>query len=104
MANSLRTSFGDSDNEILESGFSLVKDEAQDDDFKCPHCEAIINGREDITLLGDASCCIKCNKPLFEVENSTQVREDSQSINREEFSAAWDEMQDFEAMDYEVDD
>jgi rubredoxin len=105
---SLRTSFADSDQEVLANGFSPDKgEEAQDEDFKCPHCGVVINGKEDVVLLGDSSCCIKCNKPLFEQTDSTPiVREDTDAIGREEFSAYWDEVMSLEDgdNDYEVDD
>ena len=96
----------DSDQEILEAGFSLDKGEGVESlDFVCPHCGVPINGKEDVVLMGDSSC-VKCNRPLFEGESSTPLeREDTDTIVREEFSAYWGEVFNPEEgdMDYDVD-
>jgi predicted RNA-binding Zn-ribbon protein involved in translation (DUF1610 family) len=105
---SLRTNFADSDQEVLDAGFSETSEnEAQDDNFVCPHCGVEINGAQDVILQGDASCCIKCNKPLFDMAFSTHIEvENADAIEREEFSHYWDEVMSLEegASDYEIDD
>ena len=94
----------DSDTEILEQGFSLVGGETADD-LNCPHCGVEIKDKDDTTTVGDAILCVNCGGAILDnlIETPQMEEESDFSINRREFSAAWDTMLDYDSMDYDTD-
>lgn len=94
----------DSDTELLDNGFSTTEEGVQEDTLPCPHCGVEINGEEDVTITGDSILCKKCGRSIMDIIGDTaNTPENDESINRREWGEAWDEMLDFDAMDYETD-
>ena len=73
----------DTDEEILEQGFTLVGGETADD-LNCPHCGVVINGKDDTTISGNAILCASCGGSILDnlIETPQMEEESDYSINR----------------------